>query len=94
MECDTQAPLTTSFGELPYIGCSGPRYNETEAGRGTSDAGYTVLSEMWYYYHVFGRPQRGEALPVPANITGGRLTSCATTPGAIWYYERTEGSEV
>ncbi|KAK7750816.1 hypothetical protein SLS62_007215 [Diatrype stigma] len=91
---DIQAALVTKFGTLPYIGCSGPRYNETAAGRGSTDAGRTVLSEMWYYFHVAGRPQRGEAVPVAANVTGGSATSCAAAPGAIWYYERTRGSEV
>ncbi|KAI0597876.1 ribonuclease T2 family protein [Biscogniauxia sp. FL1348] len=93
---DVQKALrrTAAFGRLPYVGCSGPRYNETEAGRGSADAGYTVLSEVWYYYHVFGRVQRGRGLPVDADIVGGRVTNCATTPGAIRYYERTTGSEV
>ncbi|KAF7558735.1 hypothetical protein G7046_g5428 [Stylonectria norvegica] len=29
---DIQAALDTGFGVLPFIGCSGPKYNETEAG--------------------------------------------------------------
>ncbi|KAH9908747.1 ribonuclease T2-like protein [Xylariomycetidae sp. FL2044] len=92
---DIQAALRAGFGpgRLPYVGCAGPKYNETEAGRGSADAGYTVLGEVWYYYHVYGRVQRVQGLPVDANVTGGRVTNCATTPGAIRYYERTAGSD-
>jgi ribonuclease T2 len=85
---DFQGALNKGFGKLPYIGCTGPRYNETQAGKGSKDNGFTVISEMWYYYHVLGRVQRVQGLPVDANSTGGRLTSCATAPGALWYYER------
>lgn len=91
---EIQGPLAAGFFELPYVGCSGPRYNTTEAGRGSADDGYTILTEVWYYFHVFGRPQSAQALPVSANATGGRLSNCARTPGAIWYPERTEGSAV
>lgn len=58
------------------------------------DNGGTVLDEVWYYYHVYGRPQRGQGLPVNASINGGSVSSCATTPGAVWYYLWTEGSDV
>ncbi|KAK8090692.1 hypothetical protein PG994_000197 [Apiospora phragmitis] len=91
---DFARPLTQGFGAIPYIGCSGPKYNTTEAGKGSTDAGYTVINEIWYYYHVYGRVQRQQGLAVDANITGGRLTNCARTPGALHYYERTAGSEV
>ena len=47
-----QTILTKSYGALPYIGCSGPRYNETAAGAGSTDNGRTVISEVWYYFHV------------------------------------------
>jgi len=47
-----QSALTRGYGAVPYIGCSGPRYNTTAAGAGSSDNGYTVVSEMWYYFHV------------------------------------------
>lgn len=53
-----------------------------------------MLDEVWYYYHVYGRPQRGQGLPVNASINGASVTTCATTPGAIWYYQRTVGSDV
>ncbi|CAJ2513659.1 Uu.00g017780.m01.CDS01 [Anthostomella pinea] len=89
---DIQTALSSGYGSLPYVGCSGPRYNATEAGAGSDDTGYTVLSEMWYYHHVYGAVQRGQALRVDASVTGGSVTSCATTPGAIRYYERTAGS--
>ncbi|CAL3973197.1 unnamed protein product, partial [Diplocarpon coronariae] len=42
---------------LLYIGYSGPRYNATAAGSGTMYNGRTVLSEVWYFFHVYGRVQ-------------------------------------
>lgn len=45
---DVQAALTDAFGAVPYLGCSGPRFNETAAGQGSSDTGKTVLNEVWY----------------------------------------------
>ncbi|KAI9744780.1 MAG: hypothetical protein M1818_001705 [Claussenomyces sp. TS43310] len=89
---DIQAALTAGFGAVPYIGCSGPRYNGTAAGNGTLDRGYTQISEVWYYHHVYGRVQRGHAVPVNASINGGSLGNCAKAPGAIHYYERAAGS--
>jgi ribonuclease T2 len=88
-----QNALTEGFGATPYISCSGPAYNTTAAGRGSSDKGRTVLSEVWYYHHVFGRVQRNQGLRVNADVAGGALSNCATTPGAVWYYERSKGSE-
>jgi ribonuclease T2 len=88
-----QAALKDGFGAKPYIACSGPPYNETKAGKGSLDKGKTVLNEVWYYHHAIGRVQRGQALRVDADIVGGSLGNCATTPGAVWYYERTNGSE-
>ena len=88
-----QAALREGFGATPYISCSGPAYNATAVGKGSKDAGKTVLSEVWYYHHVFGRMQRGQALRVNADIVGGSLTNCASTPRAVWYYERSRGSE-
>lgn len=44
--------LFEQHGGIPFIGCSGPRFNATGAGRNTADNGYTVLSEVWYYQHV------------------------------------------
>ncbi|KAI1182628.1 ribonuclease T2 family protein [Nemania serpens] len=86
---DIRAALTSRFGKVPYVGCSGPRYNETAAGKGSLDRGQTVLSEMWYYYHVRGRVQRVDGVPVDAT---GSNTNCATSPHAVWYYERTPRS--
>ncbi|KAI1739550.1 ribonuclease T2 family protein [Xylaria scruposa] len=86
---DIQGAIKAQFGKIPYVGCSGPRYNETSAGKGSKDNGYTVLSEMWYYYHVNGRVQRVQGVPVDAS---GSVTNCAKAPGAVWYYERTAHS--
>ena len=91
---DLQAALGAGFGAVPYIGCSGPRYNATAAGKGSLDNGFTQLSEAWYYFHVYGRPQRRQGLPVNASINGGSVSNCAKAPGAIWYYQRAKGSEV
>lgn len=91
---DIQDALTHGFGVIPFVGCAGPKYNETEAGKGSDDAGATQFSEVWYYYHVYGASQRSQGVRVPADIEGGWLTSCAEAEGAIWYYERAEGSEV
>jgi ribonuclease T2 len=71
----------------------GSRYNTTDAGKGSLDNGYTLLSEVWYYYHVYGRVQRNQGLPVSASINGGSVSSCSKTPGAIRYLERAAGSE-
>ncbi|GAW25106.1 putative ribonuclease T2 family protein [Rosellinia necatrix] len=78
-------------GRVPYLGCTGPRYNETEAGAGSRDDGFTVLAEVWYYYRVRGRVQRVDPVPVDPPA-GGSLSNCATSPRAVWYYERTPGS--
>ncbi|KAI1258599.1 ribonuclease T2 [Xylariaceae sp. FL1019] len=89
---EIQGALTDGFGKLPYLGCTGPKYNETDAGKGSSDAGYTIFDEAWYYYHVYGKVQRAQPVPVHANISGGSVTSCAKAPNSIWYYERTPSS--
>ncbi|KOS18075.1 Ribonuclease Le2 [Escovopsis weberi] len=90
---DIQAALTTGYGVTPFIGCGGPRFNETEAGKGSLDNGGTQLNEMWYYYHVFGGAQRQQGVRLPADVAAGSVTTCAKAPGAIWYYERAPGSE-
>jgi ribonuclease T2 len=82
---DMQTALTVGFDALPHIGCSGPRYNTTVAGQGTLDNGFTYVSEVWYYYHVYGRAQRAQGLPVDASINGGLVGNCAKTPGALHY---------
>ncbi|KAI2628438.1 ribonuclease T2 family protein [Xylaria nigripes] len=88
---DIHTVLGSRFGQRPWVGCGGPKYNETEAGKGSSDNGGTVLNEMYYYYHVWGRVQDANGIPLDASI-GGSISSCATSPGAIWYYERTVSS--
>lgn len=86
--------LTEGYGKTPYISCTGPAYNTTEAGNGSKDQGKTVLSEVWYYHHVFGRVQRNQPWRVNADVAGGSLSNCAIAPDSIWYYERSEGSEM
>lgn len=88
-----QTALRRASGATPYLGCTGPRFNETEAGKGSLDNGYTVLDEVWYYMHVLGRPQDMVSVPLDASIAAGSDTTCARSEGAIWYYERASGSE-
>ncbi|KAK4035308.1 ribonuclease Le2 [Parachaetomium inaequale] len=88
-----QSALAARHGATPYIGCSGPRYNETAAGKGSLDNGRTVFTEVWYYYHVYGQVQAGKGKPVEADITGGSTSSCAKADKAVWYYERAPGAE-
>lgn len=89
-----QGALQAKFGAVPYVGCSGPRYNGTATGGGNStDRGNTVIDEVWYYHYVYGRPQNGRAVPVDASVNGLSTSSCATSEGALHYYERTPGSE-
>jgi ribonuclease T2 len=91
---DIQEVLGKRHGKVPYVGCSGPRWNETERGTGSLDAGRTVLSEVWYYFHVWGRVQEGKGVPVGADVNGGSTSSCAKAEGAVWYPERARGSEI
>lgn len=83
--------LFAQHGGVPFIGCSGPRYNETAAGANSTDRGFTVLGEVWYYEHVYGPPQQGSTIPV--NASSSYQTNCAKAEGAISYYERAEGSD-
>ena len=79
--------LAAETGAVPYLGCSGPRYNETAAGRAanTTDTGRTVLSEVWYYFHAFGRPQDMRYTPVDQTS----VSSCTNATGAVMYYQQT-----
>lgn len=86
---DVQGQLTKMHGAVPYIGCTGPRYNATDAGKGSNDSGRTVIDEVWYYMNVFGRPQDGNAVPVNAT---GSTSSCAQVSGALTYPEPANGS--
>ena len=47
-----QTALGNEFGGIPYIGCTGPRYNTTVAGANSTDNGRTIIDEVWYYMHV------------------------------------------
>lgn len=85
-----EAALMHEYGAVPYLGCSGPDFNTTAAGPNSTDDGGTVLDEVWYYMHTYGRVQDGQSIPV--NQTGS--SSCATAPGAITYPERASGSVV
>ncbi|KAI5365030.1 Putative ribonuclease T2 [Septoria linicola] len=82
--------LTAEHGAVPYVGCSGPRYNETEAGRAanSTDSGRTVLSEIWYYMHVYGRPQEHNYVPVDQTSKSG----CTNATNGVWYYEPTKSA--
>lgn len=88
---DMQAALVAGYGALPFIGCTGPKYNTTPQGKAanSTDTGRTVVDEMWYYFHAYGRPQEGREIPINAT---GYVTSCATTPGALTYPQRSSGS--
>lgn len=85
---DFEEALSAEYGATPYVGCSGPRYNETAQGQGSLDNGRTQVSEMWYYFHVNGRPQEGHSVPLERSGS----SSCAKAEGALHYYERANGS--
>lgn len=84
---DFEDALTQEYGAVPYLGCSGPRFNETDAGRASNatDSGRTELDEVWYYMHVYGRPQ--DHRPVPVDRVG--VSGCTNATGGVQYYERT-----
>jgi len=88
-----QNALANRHGAVPYLECTGLRYNESERGKGSTDTGRTVLSEVWYYFHIYGRVQDGNSKAVGADVNGGSTTGCAKAEGAVWYLQRTEGSE-
>lgn len=73
---DVQAALAAAFGAVPYLACAGQRFNETAAGQGSGDSGYTALSEVWYceYFSCHPRsPSSGALRPVwfPGKGRGG-----------------------
>lgn len=86
---DVQGTLTNISRAVPYVGCSGPRYNETAGGRNSTDNGRTVISEVWYYMYAYGRPQDG--ITIPVNATGS-TSNCAKAAKALWYYQPTANS--
>ncbi|KAI1083480.1 ribonuclease T2 family protein [Whalleya microplaca] len=89
-----QDALRAGYGRLPYVGCAGPRWNATPAGAGSGDDGFTVLGEVWYYQHVYGRVQSGWGRRVDADVAGGSssVSNCAGAEGAVRYLERAAGS--
>ncbi|KAJ6621084.1 ribonuclease T2 [Mycena sp. CBHHK59/15] len=68
-----QDALKSQTAALPYLGC-------TTNG--------TVLSEVWYFSHVYGTEQYGHFKTLD---TTTKSTCSPTAP--IWYYERTPASE-
>jgi ribonuclease T2 len=85
---DFQGVLTEAYGTLPYVGCSGPRYNETASGKGSSDNGRTSLSEVWYFSHVSARSSFGritltrssqQTLGRPQDHTGSDIAKVNST---------------
>ena len=44
---DVQGALQSRFGAVPYVGCTGPRYNGTATGGNVTDRGYTYIDEVW-----------------------------------------------
>lgn len=89
---DIQDALAKNYGAKPYLGCSGKRYNETEEGKGSDDGGRTSLSEVWFFSHANGRPQDQTADSIE-RVDSTTNSSCAKAENAVWYYERSEGSE-
>ena len=81
---DISNALEKHYGAKPYIGCSGQAFKNTEEGKHTDDSGATVLSEVWYFNHVYGRVSNGNV----ARIDSLTDSKCAQSDEAIWYYER------
>lgn len=48
---DIEQALTDAYGAVPYLGCGGPSFSDTEAGAGSGDNGQTRLYEAWYFRH-------------------------------------------
>ncbi|KAK7465340.1 hypothetical protein VKT23_005319 [Stygiomarasmius scandens] len=67
-----QQALMSQTGALPFLGCTN----------------HTILSEVWYFSHVFGTEQYGTYKPLDTTTT----STCSTNE-TIWYYERTPSSE-
>lgn len=86
---DVEDALSSQYGPVPYVGCTGTPYNETDTGAGSLDDGGTQFSEVWYFFHSFGRPQDGQWLPTEQSGS----SSCAQAAGAINYFQRAPGSE-
>lgn len=80
--------LEKHFGAKPYIGCSGKAFKNTDEGKHTNDSGATVLNEVWYFNHVYGRVSNGNV----SRIDSLTNSNCAQSDDAIWYYERSPES--
>jgi ribonuclease T2 len=65
--------LKSQTGSLPFLGCTGNG---------------TVLSEVWYFSHVFGTEQFGTYKTVDSTTA-----STCNSEGPIWYFERSTQSE-
>ncbi|KPI40645.1 Ribonuclease T2-like protein [Cyphellophora attinorum] len=83
---------STSYSLSDFQGVLTDAYNETAAGKGSSDSGRTSLSEVWYFSHTLGRPQDHTGSNI-AKVNSTTKSNCATTEGGVWYYERSSGSE-
>ncbi|KAH8835468.1 ribonuclease T2 [Flagelloscypha sp. PMI_526] len=68
-----QNAVKSQIGVVPYFGCS---------------TNGTVLTEVWYFSHVYGTEQYGAYKTLDSTST----SSCSST-ASIWYYERTPRSE-
>ncbi|KAK0481652.1 ribonuclease T2 [Armillaria novae-zelandiae] len=68
-----QTAIATQTGAIPYLGCS---------------PNATILSEVWYFNHVYGTEQYGTYKAIDSTTK----SSCSQTE-PIWYYERTPSSE-
>ncbi|KAJ6503318.1 ribonuclease T2-like protein [Mycena vitilis] len=68
-----QNALKSQTAGLPYVGC-------TTNG--------TVLSEVWYFSHVYGTEQYGKY----KSLDSTTASTCSST-APLWYYERTPASE-
>ncbi|KAF9460114.1 ribonuclease T2, partial [Collybia nuda] len=68
-----QNAMKSQTGAVPFLGCR---------------LGGTVLSEVWYFNHVFGTEQYGTYKPLDSTT----ISTCSTDK-PIWYYERAESAE-
>ena len=76
--------LEKHYGAKPYIGCSGPEFKDTDAGKHSNDSGNTVLNEVWYFNHVYGPVRNANT----SRIDSSSHSRCSQSDKAIWYYER------
>ncbi|ESK98147.1 ribonuclease t2 [Moniliophthora roreri MCA 2997] len=67
-----QNALKTQTGVIPYLGCRNK----------------TILSEVWYFSHIYGTEQYGTYKTLDSTTP----SSCVNNE-SIWYYERTPSAE-